>query len=95
VRLPDQSSAARTWSEAFSTDAIDNASRCVSDTFQVLKLNRLPARRLRWVYDSAVVLCAHREDGISLTLFTGRDDQAVDHAGVARWIEQFQSGAIG
>ena len=91
VRHPDKTSATRSWSGAFPEGALENAWRCVGDTYQVLKLNHLPGERMRWVYEQALLYCERRKDGTCLGIFTARDPQAVDLAGLAGLIENFHA----
>lgn len=69
-------------------ESLDNAWRCLADTVQVLKHHRIPAARLRWVYEHCHLHCAIRPDGIILALFTAR--KAVDEVEVDRLLSEFQ-----
>jgi hypothetical protein len=91
VRHPDQTSVTRSWSAHYSEAALENAWRCVADAFQVLKLNRLPGERMRWVYAQALLYCERRKDGVCFAFFTARDPQEVDLPGVVRLIEEFHA----
>jgi hypothetical protein len=91
VRHSDKTSVSRSWSDAYPQETLENAWRCVSDTFQVLKLHRLPTERLRWVYENALLYCVQRADGACLSFFTPRDPHAVDLGGLAQLMEEFYS----
>jgi hypothetical protein len=90
VRHPDQTSVTKSWSDQYPEAALENAWRSVTDAFQVLKLNRLPGERMRWVYERALLYCERREDGACLAFFTDRDPQTVDLEGVVRLIKEFR-----
>ena len=89
VQFADKSCASRSWTDALAVDGLDAAWRCVADVFPVLKLNRLPAARLRWIYERALLYCERREDGLWLGVLTARDSQGVDMEGLARLLEGF------
>jgi hypothetical protein len=55
----------------------------------VLRVNFLPNERVRWVYESALLHCARREDGICLGIFTAKDRAAVDAGEIAQLIAEF------
>ena len=63
VRFPDKTSFTQSWSPEFTAPSLENALRCASDAFQVLKVNFFPNERVRWVYEKALLHCARREDG--------------------------------
>ena len=91
VRHPDNTSASRSWSDELAAEALDNAWRGAADVFHVLKLNRLPFERMRWVYEQALLYCEQNEDGACFVLFTARDPQRVDHEGIARLLREFHT----
>ena len=90
VRFPDKTSMTQTWSQDFPAPALDNAWRCASDTFQVLKINFFPNQYIRWVYENAFLYCARREDGVCLGIFTPRDTRAVDVRELKRLLAEFR-----
>ena len=90
VRFPDKTSITQSWSPDFPAPALDNAWRCASDAFQVLKINFFPNERVRWVYEKAILYCARREDGICLGIFTAKDPKAFDAASIERLITEFR-----
>ena len=91
IRFPDKTALTQSWSPEFPSTSLDNAWRCASDAFQVLKVNFFPDERIRWTYEKAMLHCARREDGICLGIFTSKDRAAVDAAGVERLIAEFQA----
>jgi hypothetical protein len=91
VRFPDKTSLTQSWSPEFAEPSLDNAWRCASDAFQVLKVNFLPNERVLWVYEKALLHCARREDGICLGIFTAKDLVAVDSAEIERLIAEFRA----
>ena len=91
LRFPDKTSLTQSWSPDFTTRSLDNAWRCASDAFQVLRVNFFPDERVRWVYEKALLLCARREDGICLGIFTAKDPGAVDAAEIERLLAEFRA----
>ena len=98
VRFPDKTSLTQSWSPEFTAPSLENAWRCASDAFQVLRVNFFPNERVRWVYEKALLHCACREDGICLGIFTVKDGEAADAAEIERLIAEFRAlrgGAAG
>ena len=73
IRSPDRKTFTRSQSTQFTAMAVENACRCVSDTFQVIKSNRFPTDSVRWVYENYFVVGVIRPDGHCLTLVTRRN----------------------
>jgi len=98
VRFPDKTSLTQSWSPEFTAPSLENAWRCASDAFQVLRVNFFPNERVRWVYEKALLHCACREDGICLGIFTAQDGGGVDAAEIERLLVEFcamRAGAAG
>lgn len=93
VRFPDRSSLNRSWSAEFPEGALDNAWRCVTDTFDVLRINQLPEQRLRWVFAHAALYAERRSDGICLGLFTTRDPWGEAVTGLEPIVGEFHAVA--
>jgi hypothetical protein len=91
VRYSDKTAFTQTWSPDYPVPALENAWRCVSDTFQVLKINFLPGQRVRWVYENAFLYCTRRDDGVCLGIFTTKDPQAVNPDEINRLITEFHA----
>ncbi|HYV32813.1 MAG TPA: hypothetical protein VEO53_17120 [Candidatus Binatia bacterium] len=89
VRFPDKTSLTQCWSSEFTAPSLENAWRCASDAFQVLRLNFFPNERVRWVYEKATLHCACREDGTCLGIFTAKDRGTVDAAEIERVMSEF------
>ena len=70
---------------------MENAWRCVADTFEVLKHHRSPALHLRWVFEQALLYCVFRPDGVCLMVFTTRKPQELDATGLQTMFEEFQT----
>jgi hypothetical protein len=73
IRSPDRKTFTRTHSQQFPQMAMENACRCVSDTFQIMNSNRFPTELVRWVYENYFVFGLARPDGHCLTLLTRRN----------------------
>jgi hypothetical protein len=83
IRLPDATSLARTWSLAHSIPAFVSLEPLIAEISQMLRMNQLPARRLRLVYENGLVHACLRIDGAACILLTARtattsDDNAID-----------------
>jgi hypothetical protein len=91
IRFPDKTSLTQSWSQEFPNDALENAWRCVSDTFQVLKINFFPNDNIRWVYENAFLYCGRRSDGICLAIFTSKDPQLFDEELIEGLFEEFRA----
>ena len=89
VRFPDKTSLTQSWSPEFTAPSLENAWRCASDAFQVLRVNFFPDERVRWVYEKATLHCACREDGTCLGIFTAKDRGTVDAAEIERVMSEF------
>jgi len=89
VRFPDKTSLTQSWSPEFEAAPLENAWRCASDAFQVLRSNSFPNERVRWIYEKALLHCARREDGTCLGIFTAKDRGSVDAAEIERLIAEF------
>jgi len=89
VRLPDKTSLTQSWSPEFAVQSLENAWRCASDAFQVLKVNFFPNDRVLWVYEKAFLHCARRADGMCLGIFTAKERGAVDAGEIEQLIDEF------
>ncbi len=79
LRLPDHRTHGRSFAEAYPLDALEGLSRGLADTSRVLGMHRLPSEALRWTYESAVVHCHRRADG--LLMFWVIDRNAAETTG--------------
>lgn len=50
VRSPDRRTFTRSGSPQFTPVALEQACRCLADTFQIINANRFPSGLVRWVY---------------------------------------------
>jgi len=91
IRFPDKTSLTQPWSNEFPVESLENAWRCVSDTFQVLKINFFPNERIRWVYENAFLYCGRRNDGICLAIFTSKDPQFFDQEIIEGLLAEFRA----
>jgi len=94
VRFPDQTFVREGAEKDFSTDALEQAWRVVSDTFEVLRAQRFPPTRLSWVYDRAVLHCVQRTDGAMLGVFSVRKASGVDSEALNRFLNEFLGLAL-
>jgi hypothetical protein len=91
IRFPDKTSLTQPWSNEFPVESLENAWRCVSDTFQVLKINFFPNDQIRWVYENAYLYCGRRNDGICLAIFTSKDPQFFDQEIIQGLLAEFRA----
>ncbi len=73
LRSPDRKTFTRSHSQQFQPVALENACRCLSDTFQVLNSNRFPMETVRWVYENYFFYGLMRQDGHCLGLLARRN----------------------
>jgi len=91
LRYPDATAFVQSYVPGFPPSAVENACRCVADTFLVLNLNRLPAEQLRWVFEKANLLCARRKDGVYLVLFVSRSQAEAETRELDQAIRDFHN----
>jgi hypothetical protein len=89
VRYSDRSSYVLPCVPGIEAAALENACRCISDTYQVLKISFLKSKRVRWVYDGGVVDCAQREDGTCLGILSDGGQPGIEPVVVNRLLEEF------
>ena len=91
IRFPDKTTLTQSWSPEFTVPSMENALRCASDAFQVLRVNFFPNERVRWVYEKVQLDCTRREDEICLGIFAAKEPEAVDAAEIERLIAEFRA----
>jgi hypothetical protein len=91
VRFKDQTALCRSYARGFPVVALEQAGRCVADTFRVLSVHRLPGSRLRWVYARVQVHCVRRGDGTVLSLFAESEPAAAGPARLEQLIADFEA----
>jgi len=91
VQLPDKSALMQKCAAELSSEALENSWRCVLETIPVLRLNRFPMGRLRWIYQSAIVHCESRKDGICLGIFTSKDPNLFRAEELDRLVAEFHA----
>ena len=87
---PDRSRFTQGWAPQVPADSLDNAWRCVADTFHVLQLNKFPTESVRWVFAGAFIYCARRGDGLALGLLVLKESAPLDLAAVESLLEAFR-----
>ena len=70
IRLPDRSTAVRSWSSEYSREILEQVARQITDTREVLQVSSLPNPRQRWMFEKGVIYSEIREDGTCLCLAT-------------------------
>jgi CheY-like chemotaxis protein len=89
VHRPDRPGPWRSCSEAWPAEKIEPVWRLVSDTFQVLRANHLPAQRVCWVYERATLLSYRRHDGLWLAMLIDQAAPTTDWDGLQRLATEF------
>lgn len=88
---PDRSRFAQSWSPQLPADTLENAWRCVADTFLVLQLNRFPTQSIRWVFANAFLYCSRRADGMGLAVLVLKEPAAAEPEVFAALISAFHA----
>jgi hypothetical protein len=91
VRAPDRRTFTRSGSPQFTPVALDQACRCLADTFQIINANRFPSGLVRWVYENHYVYGSIRHDGFCLALLTHRDTPEVQANDLERIVSEFHT----
>lgn len=89
IRFPDQTFVCDLEARDFPSSALEQAWRSVADTFQVLTAQRLPADRLTWVYEHAILHYVRRGDGAMLGLFVSKKHGQADPGEIERLLNEF------
>jgi len=89
LQFSDRSSLAHALGPQFSEEALEALRRSVTDTFQVLNLQRFNAARARWTHGQAVIDCALWPDGTCLALVLARQAVDIDPAGAQQCLAEF------
>jgi hypothetical protein len=91
IRSPDRKTFTRSQSAQFTPVALENACRCLSDTFHILNSNRFPIQLVRWVYANYFVYGFIREDGYCLAVLTRRTEAVLQPAELETIVAEFHS----
>jgi hypothetical protein len=73
LRSADRRTFTRSLSPQFPQMALENACRCLADTFQILNSNRFPTELVRWVYENYFLYGFIRSDGHCFAIVTRRN----------------------
>lgn len=92
LRPAGQGALQRTWDPQVSAEALDYATRAVSDLFRVLRLHRLPSHYLQWSFERGVLHCLRREDDC-IFVVVARRDQPLSEVKLAEWAQAFMGSA--
>lgn len=88
---PDRTRFGQSWNPQLPAETLENAWRCVADTFQVLQLNRFPTETIRWVFANAFLYCARRSDGIGMAVLVLKEHAAAEPEVFASLIAAFHT----
>lgn len=89
IRSPDRKTFTRSVSPQFAPVALENACRCLSDTFQILNSNRFPVELVRWVYENYYVYGFIRQDGHCLAVLTRRHEMSLQKQDLEAIVAEF------
>ncbi len=90
IYFPDQSILGSSASNEFSTKAMENAWRCLSETFQAFKTQDIPSLHVQWLYQNATLHGSMRNDGLCLGIFTRLNQEDFDLESIKQMIHDFQ-----
>lgn len=90
IRCPDRRTFTRSQLPQFTSAALENACRCLSDTFHVLQSNRFATQHVRWVFEKNFYYGYMRQDGVCLGIITGREAPNLQPADLEQLIQEFQ-----
>jgi len=91
VFFPDQTTLSKSFSPNYPIVTLEHTWRSVADLVRVLKVHRLPKRRMQWVYQHATLRCVAREDGLILGVFTTDESAEGVESGAEALIGEFLS----
>ena len=91
IRSPDRRTFTRSLSAQFPPVALENACRCISDTFQVLSSNHFPAELVRWVFEKYFFYGIARQDGHCLYVLTRRNAAGLQPADLDKIVSEFHA----
>ena len=92
IRSPDRKTFTRSHSPQFQPIALENACRCLSDTFQIIQSNRFPAELVRWVYEKYYFYGFIRLDGHCFGLVTKRGaGPGIKHEDLEQIVTEFHA----
>jgi CheY-like chemotaxis protein len=89
IHFSDKSGLNHTATPKYNEGIVEAARRIVGETFQVLNLQKLPAKSLRWTFENIVLEAAQWGDGTSLSMVVSRETVNLDPVSLARTIQQF------
>ncbi len=91
IQSPDRKTVTRSNSNQFTAIALENACRCLSDTFHVINANRFPMELARWVYENYFLYGIIRADGHCLAVLAPRKaEPQLQQQDVERIAAEFQ-----
>lgn len=94
LQFADRTGRGHAISPTFSPHALDALRRGMTDTFQVLSLQRFSAERARWLFSQAALESVRRADGTLLVLVLSRQTFDLDERPVRRLVEEFEHSEV-
>lgn len=91
LRLPDRSTAAKSWSPAYTQETLEQMLRQVTDARDVLQVSSLPNTRQRWMFEKGVIYFETREDNTCLCLATTNEPWLGDGEVITNLLEGFRN----
>jgi hypothetical protein len=89
IHFSDKSGLNHTATPKYNEGIVEAARRIIGETFQVLNLQKLPAKSLRWTFENIVLEAAQWGDGTSLSMVVSRETVNLDPVSLDRTIQQF------
>ena len=94
MQLPDRTTINRSFWDGFPEASLNNAWRCVADTLHVLRSQRCPGQRIRWVFEHHWIYCAVRPDGAFFGVFTTNQSAEIDEPLLEHMLMDFLALAV-
>jgi hypothetical protein len=89
LRLPDQTCFSSSLTPEFDPRHLDDAWQSLSELANALSLQRIPALRLRWIYENGFLYFVMRPDGVALGLLTAQFREGPITRSVDQLISEF------
>lgn len=88
---PGREAVVRSWSEDLTSEKVSGMPRQINDVVEVLQSCKLPALKLRWIFEGSVVYYESRRDGAGLCLITSHEPWVSEGDSVNDLISEFRS----
>ncbi|MEI7732124.1 MAG: hypothetical protein WCO56_21295 [Verrucomicrobiota bacterium] len=90
IIFPDKTVTGQSFAHSFPLMSLENVWRFLMETSQHLSSQRLPATRINWLFEKALLQVCQRSDGAMLALITSRNPAGVDAIAIGHLFEEFE-----